>query len=167
LTRWLATWSFALLVIGAAIVDATILAKEPKRQQANVEVVPAEPLARSASAHRDDRILETTPADVDPDLTAPVIDPFQRIRLLGPNDPRPQNRFEVNGLMWTVTHQARDGGMPIELRAPKGCTITVDGQSAKERLRAFFPDGDYTVWSSCAGDATRISVRQDQTAPRP
>ena len=188
LTRTLATWSFALLVIGAAIVDSTILAKEPTRQHANVDVkaeadVPPPATIETSSGDP----CEAELGSVDPvvaehlrRVAATVRETERvaaecagRIMVLDADAPRPQNRIDIvdhssSPRLVTLTHTATEGGMPVELRAPAGCTIHIGGtQSAKAPLRVVLPDGRYIVWSSCGKGVTALNVRLDRAgSPR-
>jgi hypothetical protein len=141
-TRHLATYSFAGLVVGAAVVDATILADDPKQEQVNAELadpvlVPADMLAG---------------AELDPALAG--CEP--KIRLLGPYDARPATRIDVDQQKYRIDTAKLDG-IDLELRAPAGCTIHVGSQSAPAPLRAFFPAGTYEIWSSCDPQGTPVT----------
>jgi hypothetical protein len=167
LTRQLATWSFALLVIGAAVVDTTILAKEPKRQQANVEVTQAEqPTAPrrsrglTISECYGDRVPDAP--DVHPGLTAAVVDPFaRRVRFMDVREPRPKNRIDVDGGTYTV--RIPGAQTTVELRGNPGCTIHVNAQSAPSPARVELAPGRYRIWQDC-DTATFLATQLDIVA---
>lgn len=138
----IATWSFGVLIVGGAIVDATVLRRDPTPQSANVEVQsmpeaqPTLPTPRPASF-----------VVGEAELAVP--------RWLGAADPRPNNRLDLDGIPYTITHQAGDG-IAVELRVADCARGEVKANDARHelvdgRVAAFFPDGTYMLSATCDG----------------
>ncbi len=151
----LAKWSFAALIVGGAIVDATILDREPTRAQPNVDV--------------DDQIApepqRSLPAPETANVEAVPVVP----RWLVAEEATPKNRITIDGLTYRISHPTGDG-LAVELAVP-GCgqqeaSFVVNGVAHDGRAEgapAWFPDGTYDIAVTCAGalaPATRLVVER-------
>lgn len=132
-----------MLIVGGAIVDATVLDREPTRQQPNVEVQPAAEPQRSLPAP------ETTNVEA-----VPLVP-----RWLVAEDAKAKNQIAIDGGSYTLRHLTADG-MAIDLVVP-GCareaSIVVDGiahDGRGEGAPAYFTDGTYEIAASCDGAVT-------------
>ena len=142
----IATWSFGVLIVGGAIVDATVLRREPTQRAANVEVQSTPEAQPTLPPQAEANVAE---------LPAPAV------RWLAASEPRPNNRLELDGIPYTIEHQ-RAEGLAVELRAP-GCThgAVQIGDERHElvdhRVAAVFPDGTYTLVLTC-GDKRAVDT---------
>jgi hypothetical protein len=149
----LAKWSFAALIVGGAIVDATVLDREPTRQQPNVEVQTAPEPQRSLPA----------PETANDEAVAVVP------RWLVAEEATPKNRIAIDGLTYRISHPLGDG-VAVDLAVP-GCgaqeaSFVVNGVAHDGRAEgapAWFPDGTYDIAVTCDGalaPATRLVVER-------
>jgi hypothetical protein len=163
----IATWSFAALIVGGAIVDATVLHREPRQKQANVEV---------QSAPEAQRSLPEAPEATAREALAPA---RPAPRWLSEKDRRPANRIDLDGLHYTITHQKGDG-IAVEIRIAHCKRGEVHANDARHeivggRVTAFFPDGAYELWATCDRDRdeasrtidTVLDVQFDKASPHP
>jgi hypothetical protein len=160
----LATWSFAVLIIGGAALDATVFRDEPARDAPNVDVQPAEDPGATIRALSPER--EYIPADL-----SQLVE--NRIGWFTAADPRPINRITLDGIAYRITHPAGAAGSPVDLRVP-GCADGEVRLATGEThpiehgaVAGFFPDGEYVFTATCAGDRgadpqpTRLIVQRD------
>jgi hypothetical protein len=150
LTRRVARWSFAALIVGAGVLDATVFAPEPTRVQANVEL-PAQddppPPYLQITPSIDDQIAEAIDEAL---LTgASPIDWLE-------SGARPHNRVELAGGEIRLRNAAADL-MPIELQVAD-CADGVLTTGLREvrpikdgRVAGRFHDGTYRLTTSCDG----------------
>jgi hypothetical protein len=152
----IATWSFGVLIVGGAIVDATVLRREPTRQQANVEV---------QSAPEPQRSLPEAPETKPREVLAPAPLPIPAPRWLSASDGRPNNRIDLDGLTYTIHHQVADG-VRVEMRIANCARGELHANDAHHeivdgRVAAYFFDGTYRLWATCERDEAKRSRTVD------
>jgi hypothetical protein len=146
--RHLAAYSFAILVVGGAIVDATVLRHEPKQQAANVEVQTAdEPQA----------------------ALPPLVVAKEGVVFAEDTAAHPPNRIAIDGGPYTIKYPRGDG-LTVELGVP-GCkrgAVSANGvRHTVDRgwAVAHFPDGTYQLTATCDDGTlvpdTMLVVRRD------
>jgi hypothetical protein len=128
LARTIGTWSFGAIVVGAALVDTTILAKEPRSDRANVdlderhaatpvevEVEPVEVMTQPQGTPLGNERKSYTWGDADDQPIATIV-------WLTAEDPRPDNRFALDGGIYTLRIAPSPMNVNVELSAP-GCEV--------------------------------------------
>jgi len=161
LARTCATWSLGALIVGGAVLDATVFSKEPTHEQVNVEIQLADPVDLPAAA-------PVIAEDTIDELILRGADPGTRVMWL-PADAHPHNRITADGVPYTLRHAAGDG---VELEidpavAPEGTVacadrLQVDDDTRGLPARGYFPDGEYLLRTDCDGGPvteTRLIVQ--------
>jgi hypothetical protein len=151
LTRRLATYGFGVMIVGAAILDATVLSPSPTREQANVEL-PAEAVEAPA--------LEPSYVQLDPSMSMEAIDeqllsgvsPIEWLDLAGE---RPRNRIEYSPAGELALSHGAPGAMPIELTLADCAHGSISTSLHEQhpvidgRVAGRFRDGIYHLQATC------------------
>jgi hypothetical protein len=169
LARTVATWSLGALVVGAALIDATVLSEDPVADTANVELSDEQAAAAIARLERErillldrlqgelrelDRIEILRATD---DVTVPAV--WNGARWRRADEPVPDTKLTVDLPKYELTHGGHATEMAVVLRPPcAGAYARLNRSTVTRSLPAAvsLTDGTHFVATMCPGDETTL-----------
>lgn len=160
LARTVATWSLGALVVGAALIDATVLAEDPVADTANVELSDEQAAAEIARLERErilllDRLQRELPS-IDEVSVAAM---WNGARWRRADEPVPDTRLTVDLPKYELIHGGRATEMAVVLRPPcAGAYARLNRSTVTRPLPAAvsFTDGTHFVATMCPGDDSTL-----------
>jgi hypothetical protein len=160
LARTVATWSLGGLVVGAALIDATVLTEDPVADTANVELSDEQAAAEITRLQRErDALIERFQRELPTIDEVSVSAVWNGARWRRVDEPTPDTKLTVDLPKFELTHGGRATEMAIVLRPPcEGAYARLNRSSVTRPLPAAvsLTDGTHFVATMCPADDSTI-----------